>query len=446
MLHRASMKYYADYLQRKGFDTDYLDWQQSKPLSAVFEKLKTQNVEAVHYTDATDYLLERRLSRYCIRYNIKAVRYENPNFIFSTSFISDYFNYKQRYFQTDFYIHARKSLNILLKQGKPVGGRWTLDADNRKPLPKKLHIPQLHKPPLNDYIKHAADYVEKTFPDNPGKTNDFCYAVTFQDAERYLEDFLKNRLHSFGPYQDAIHPQQAFLFHSVLSPALNIGLLQPDYVLERVLEYAFARHIPLNSLEGFVRQLIGWREFIRAVYQREGVKQRTANFFGHSQTMPKAFYQASSGILPVDTTISRVVDNAYAHHIERLMVLGNFMLLCEIHPDEVYRWFMELFIDAYDWVMVPNVYGMSQFADGGLMSTKPYISGSNYILKMSGYTKGSWAAVWDGLYWRFLDINREQFAGNPRMRMMLELSRKMPKDKKKNLLTVAEKFLEKLYE
>lgn len=446
MLHRAGMKCYADYLQRKGFDTDYLDWQHCKPLNGVFKKLKALNVEAVHYADSTDYLLERRLSRYCARYNIKATRYETPNFIFSTSFISDYFNRTKRYFQTDFYIHARKSLNILVQKGKPMGNRWTFDTENRKSLPKTISIPLVYKPPQNDYVKQAAEYVEKTFPDNPGKTDDFGYAVTFGDAERCLDDFLKNRLHNFGPYQDAIDPQQAFLFHSVLTPALNIGLLQPDYVLERALEYALSHNIPLNSLEGFVRQLIGWREFIRSVYKREGTKQRTTNFFGHRQTMPKAFYQASSGILPVDTTISRVFDIAYAHHIERLMVLGNFMLLCEIHPDEVYRWFMELFIDAYDWVMVPNVYGMSQFADGGLMSTKPYISGSNYILKMSGYARGSWAEIWDGLYWRFLDKHSEKFAGNPRMYMMLELSRKMPKDKKKNLLTLAEKFLQKLYD
>lgn len=182
----------------------------------------------------------------------------------------------------------------------------------------------------------------------------------------------------------------------------------------------YADRVPLNSLEGFIRQVIGWREYMRGVYRLTGRQQRCRNFWGHTHPMPRALYQGTTGIDPVDTVIRRVLRHAYCHHIERLMVLGNFMLLCEIHPDAVYRWFMELFIDAYDWVMVPNVYGMSQFADGGLSTTKPYISGSNYILKMSNFRKGAWCAVWDALYWRFIDLHRDFFAMNPRMSVMVK--------------------------
>lgn len=446
MLHRASMKYYADHLMKRGYDVEYYEWQKGKNLAVVFEDFKLRGVQAIHYSDTTDFLLEKRLSRCCNRCNIRAIRYQSPGFIFSTVFLEDYFDRSGKYFQTDFYIHARKSLNLLMKNGKPIGDRWTYDTENRKPLPAGFQIIPVLKAQTNAFIEEAADYVQKNFTQNPGTTDDFGYPVTFSDATQCLEDFLNNRLKYFGPYQDAIHPQHTFLFHSVLSPALNTGMLQPDYILEKTSEHAQSGNIPLNSLEGFIRQLIGWREFIRAVYQREGVRQRTTNFFGHRQPLPKSFYTGTTGIKPVDCAIHRVVHSAYTHHIERLMVLGNFMLLCQIHPDQVYRWFMELFIDAYDWVMVPNVYGMSQYADGGLMSTKPYISSSNYILKMSPYPKEAWAEIWDGLYWRFLEINKEKFTANPRMRLMLQLCQRMPAHRKTKLYKQAEQFLEKLYE
>ncbi|MCS6975092.1 MAG: cryptochrome/photolyase family protein [Cyclobacteriaceae bacterium] len=446
VLHRASMKHYANYLLRKGFMVEYVNWQGNRTLSACIEKLHSQGIRCIHYADTTDFLLEKRLTRYSAKYNLKIIRYETPNFLFPVNFIHEYFNRTNRYFQTDFYIHARKTLNILLENGKPSGGSWTFDSENRKALPKEILIPEIYRLHYSDFVKEAETHVNKTFPNNPGQTEGFNYAITFADAQRQLDDFLQKRFRNFGPYQDAIHPDESFLFHSLLAPSLNTGLLQPEYILERTLEYAHHNQISLQSVEGFIRQLIGWREFIRSVYLREGVRQRTTNFFSFTKAIPKAFYHGTTGITPVDQTIKRIHSHAYAHHIERLMVLGNFMLLCEIHPDEVYRWFMELFIDAYDWVMVPNVYGMSQFADGGLMSTKPYISGSNYILKMSRYKKEPWTEIWDGLYWRFLEKHQEKFAANPRMRMMLELNRKMPKEKKKHLFKRAEHFLEKLYD
>ncbi|MBL8982976.1 MAG: cryptochrome/photolyase family protein, partial [Gemmatimonadetes bacterium] len=183
--------------------------------------------------------------------------------------------------------------------------------------------------------------------------------------------------------------------------------------------------VPLNALEGFVRQVIGWREFVRLVYLTRGRRQRSANFWGHTFPMPAAFYDGTTGLDPVDHVIRQVLSTGYCHHIERLMILGNIMLLCEIHPTAVYQWFMELFVDAYDWVMVPNVYGMSQFADGGGMTTKPYLSGSNYILKMSDFPRGAWCATWDALYWRFIDRHAEVFASNPRMAVMVQMARKL---------------------
>jgi deoxyribodipyrimidine photolyase-related protein len=204
------------------------------------------------------------------------------------------------------------------------------------------------------------------------------------------------------------------------------------------------KNIPLNSLEGFIRQIMGWREFIKIVYEREGSKQRTTNYWNFTRKIPASFWNGTTGIAPIDLTIQKILKTGYCHHIERLMVLGNFMLLCEFDPNEVYKWFMEMFIDAYDWVMVPNVYGMTQFADGGLMTTKPYISGSNYLMKMSDYEKGDWQGIWDGLFWRFMHEHRSFFLKNPRLGMLIGTYDKMSPEKQAGHLHNANQFLNHL--
>jgi deoxyribodipyrimidine photolyase-related protein len=214
--------------------------------------------------------------------------------------------------------------------------------------------------------------------------------------------------------------------------------------VDRILESGAVNGIPLNSTEGLIRQIVGWREFIRGVYEEAGGRERTINFWKFKRKIPKSFWTATTGITPIDTTIEKILETGYCHHIERLMVLGNFMVLCEFDPDDVYRWFMEMFIDSYDWVMVPNVYGMSQFADGGLMSTKPYISGSNYLMKMGDFPKGDWQLIWDGLFWRFLDKNRSFFSKNPRLSMLLRTFDKFSEEKKRSLIESAEVVLSSL--
>ena len=264
------------------------------------------------------------------------------------------------------------------------------------------------------------------------------------DTENWLDEFLQQRFEKFGIYEDAIVFKENVLHHSVLSPMLNIGLINPQQIIDKAIVYSKKNNIPLNSLEGFIRQIMGWREFIRIVYEREGTKQRTTNYWKFTRKIPASFWNGTTGIAPIDITIKKVLETGYCHHIERLMVLGNFMLLCEFDPEEVYKWFMEMFIDAYDWVMVPNVYGMTQFADGGLMTTKPYISGSNYLMKMSDYEKGEWQPIWDGLFWRFMHEHRNFFLSNPRIGMLVHTFDKMSVDKQKNHLDNANKFLKGL--
>jgi deoxyribodipyrimidine photolyase-related protein len=280
--------------------------------------------------------------------------------------------------------------------------------------------------------------VRREFTEAPGDPGQFWYPVTPQDARLALTDFLNHRLPLFGDFEDAIHRERAFLFHSVLTPAMNIGLLSPREVVDAAL--AHRQRVPINALEGFIRQVIGWREYIRGVYSRLGRRQRTGNFWKHTQ----AFAQARTGIVPVDTVVKRVQDHAWCHHIERLMVAGSFLLLCEVDPNEVYRWFMGQFIDAYDWVMVPNVYGMSQYADGGLITTKPYLCGSAYVLRMSNFPRGDWCPVWDALYWRFIHRHMDFFATNPRMSMAASACRKLGSRLTQHLQT-ADSFLERLH-
>jgi deoxyribodipyrimidine photolyase-related protein len=447
VLHRASMKFYEDWLQKQSHTVTYIENQlQESDCSKLIAKLAKEQVTDVHIVDAVDNWLMKRLQQACKKYEIHLHIYDNSNFINTIKGVDDYFNKKNKYFQTDFYTWQRKQLAILLdKEGKPLGGKWTFDAENRAKFPKKEKVPTLAVPKQNKYIAEAKEYVEQYFGNNYGVIdNDSLFVVTFEDAENWLNDFLHNRFEKFGIYEDAIVTKEVVLHHSVLSPMLNIGLLQPMQIIEQAIAYSAQTNIPLNSLEGFVRQVMGWREFIRIVYEREGTKQRTTNYWKFTRKIPPSFWTGETGIAPIDSTIKKILKTGYCHHIERLMVLGNFMLLCEFDPNEVHSWFMEMFIDAYDWVMVPNVYGMTQFADGGLMTTKPYISGSNYLMKMSDYEKGDWQATWDGLFWRFMHEHRSFFLQNPRLGMLVHMFDKMPAEKQHHHLKNAAQFLSSL--
>ena len=325
----------------------------------------------------------------------------------------------------------------------PVGGKWTYDDMNRHKFPKNKKTPTLDYSKLqSENYRDSVNYVQKNFTENFGIINDIqLYPTDFKSSRLWFNDFLKTRFDEFGIYEDAVLIRESIINHSVLSPLINSGLLNPKFVVKNSLEFYKKNKIPINSTEGFIRQIIGWREFIRGVYVSKGSEERTKNYWNFDRKIPKSFYEGNTGIDPIDDTIKKVEKSAYGNHIERLMILGNFMVLCEFDPNEVYKWFMEVFIDSYDWVMVPNVYGMSQFADGGLMSTKPYISSSNYIIKMSDYKKGEWSDIWDGLFWSFMDKQRDFFKKNPRMRMLISSFDKMDSLKKEKLLMDAHNFL-----
>jgi deoxyribodipyrimidine photolyase-related protein len=445
--HRASMKFYEHYLQSKNIEVVYIDsFHELADIRKLLPYLKSINSTSIEYIDTTDCWLEQRIQTTCKSQKITATKHPSLLFLNSDEEIEAYFSDKKKFFQTDFYKFQRQQRKILTDANrKPVGGKWTFDDENRLKYPKGKIPPKIEILKPNEFYLEAIAYTQQHFGNNYGTLHsDYLYPTTFSESKRWLNNFLATRFSEFGAYEDAIFSNQHILHHSVLTPMLNTGLLTPQFILEETLQYAANHAIPLNSVEGFIRQLIGWREFIRAVYQLKGSEERTKNYWRFTRKIPESFWNGTTGIEPVDSTIKKVLDTGYCHHIERLMVLGNFMLLCEFNPDEVYRWFMELFIDAYDWVMVPNVYGMSQFADGGLMSTKPYISGSNYLLKMSDYKKGEWQHVWDGLFWRFMHTHRDFFLQNPRLGMLVHTFDKMPEAKQQAHLNHAAKFLDAL--
>ncbi|MEN9349408.1 MAG: hypothetical protein RL372_386 [Bacteroidota bacterium] len=447
VLHRASMKAYEQYLLQNGLQVEYIDSiNELHDCRLLIGYLAKQKCADISIIDPVDYLLMRRIKRACVSSNIVLQVSESPNFLNTVSGTQNYFDSKKKYFQTDFYTAQRKQRNLLLTpDGKPEGGKWTFDAENRAKFPKKETIPELPMSSANDFISEAERYVQKNYPNNYGTIyKDHLFVTNFLDAKKWLENFLAERFEKFGIYEDAIVEKESVLYHSVLSPMLNIGLLTPQQIIDETILVSAKKNIPLNSLEGFIRQIVGWREFIRLVYEREGTKQRTTNYWNFKRKIPKTFWTGDTGIAPIDSTIKKVLKTGYAHHIERLMVLGNFMLLCEFDPDEVHKWFMEMFIDAYDWVMVPNVYGMTQFADGGLMTTKPYISGSNYLMKMSDYEKGTWQPIWDGLFWRFMHVHRSFFLQNPRIGMLVKTFDKMSEEKRAAHLNNAENYLQQL--
>lgn len=442
MLHRASMKFYEEYLRNAGISVEYRSTVEFPKLSLLFESLDVAGVREVTTYELNDYLLERRLRRSCEQYGMVLHTIPSPLFLSSEGEIKELLGEKKHYLMAGFYQKQRKHLHILMSGNEPVGGKWSFDEDNRKKLPKGLMPPLPLRLKSNRFVEEAETYVNTHFPGNPGITSEFNYPVTFDDAWEVYNDFLLKRSREFGIYEDAIHSSETWLYHSVLTPALNIGLLTPGFVVNEILERAPELKIPLNSLEGFIRQIIGWREFMRGIYTIKGVEQRNSNFFGHTRHIPDSFYTGTTGIAPVDDSIKKLLNHAYTHHIERLMILGNFMLLSGFDPDSICQWFMEMYIDSYDWVMVPNVYGMSQYADGGLITTKPYISGSNYILKMSNYTKGNWCPVWDGLYWSFIHRHLDTLKQNQRMSMVVNLMQKMDREKLRGHLEVADRLID----
>ena len=438
MFHRLSMAEYVKQRASEGYDVTHFKIDDLKDTEDVFAILSKRGISAVHISDTTDVWLEKRIRNYAKKYALTTHRYESDLFLLDRDDSVERYNDSGKH-MARFYKKMRVEHDILVDGQNPVGGKWSFDEENRKKIPKSHVVPEeIQALPINTDIEQAQSWVQSLEGiEIYGEI--MCWLpYTHKSAIQWLDEFIQIRFAEFGTYEDAILKDHVRIHHSGISALLNVGLLTPQQVIDAIMKTT--RTIPINSTEGFIRQVIGWREFMRAAYERDGNSMRTKNFFQHTRTLPATFWSGETSIEPVDDAIQKTLRYGYVHHIERLMVLGNVMLLSEINPDEVYRWFMAMYVDAYDWVMVPNVYGMSQFADGGSFATKPYIAGANYIRKMSDYPKGGWEDTMTGLYWHFIQKNKETFLANHRMSMMPRLWEKMDPKKQDSHLMYAKKF------
>ena len=443
LLHRLSLQAYKKQLEADGFQVNYIAVTEYKNTADVFTKIAADGYTTLHVVDTTDNYLERRISTAADKHNFTLMRYESPLFILEKADAIMRYEKSKKHLAA-FYKQIRRDKHILIDtDGEPSGGKWSFDEDNRNKLPKNIELPEDITWIENAEVTKALAWLEDIEAEIYGDAKVWV-PYDRAGAQEFLQEFLCTRFHHFGTYEDALTNRSTRLFHSTLSPLLNIGLLAPMEVIDAALAYTKEHEVALNNLEGFVRQIIGWREFIRAAYECDGTNMRTQNFWQHTRPLPAAFWDGSTGLDPVDHAITTALQYGYNHHIDRLMVLGNVMLLSGIHPDQVYKWFMAMYVDAYDWVMVPNVYGMSQFADGGNFATKPYISGSNYIRKMSDYKGGDWEQTWTALYWHFIGTHRDFFMSNHRLSMMPRLLEKMSDEKKDNFQKVSAEYFSSL--
>jgi deoxyribodipyrimidine photolyase-related protein len=403
--HRATMKKYFENLTKKRLKINYIDFNQ---VDKFYQKHKNQEIQIYHPVDLELLNKLKKLFK-------NLIIHPTLNFTFTHLDIDEYKKVcyrNNKFYHDDFYKYQRQKLNILMDKDKPIGKKWSFDTENRKAFPKNnLKIPDLPKIKKNKFITEAISYTLKHFNSNYGSLENFIYPISLTESRKWLLTFLKERLNQFGDFQDAVSSKIPFGFHSVISPMMNLGLITDMEVIEISYQYYLKNKskISLASFEGFIRQVIGWRNYVYLIYLIRGLEMKEENFLDHQRKLTKKTYQqfweGNTGIIVIDDIIKKMVNYAYSHHIERLMYLGNYLLINLYHPDEVYRLFMEWTIDAYDWVMVPNVYGMSQFADGGKMMTRVYFSSSNYISKMSDYKRNKdddWWIKWDALYYNFI--------------------------------------------
>jgi len=370
------MKYYYDYLTDNGFKVKYISLQNKFNLKEYFlfdpiDKIKLPGKHEI---------------------------IETPNFILTKDIYKQYREKTDKFFFYFFYMWGKKQINVLPNVKSK-------DKENRLKFDDDINYPKIYSNKSDeDYISKGIKYCKKYFPKNLGNTNNFIFPVTHKTAKKWLSSFIQTRLNNFGKYEDAISKDENYLFHSVLASSINIGLLNPNDIIEKLMKKHQKNKIPMNSLEGYLRQLF-WREYQRYCYIYFDFKK---NYFGNKKKLTKEWYTGNLNVPPVDNCIIKGFDSGYLHHIERLMIIGNFMNLSNINPQEGFKWFMEFSCDSYEWVMHQNVLEMVFFASGGETMKRPYISSSNYILKMSNYEKGDWCQVWNDKYHNFIKKNKSK--------------------------------------
>jgi deoxyribodipyrimidine photolyase-related protein len=449
ILELAAARGYAETLSKKGFDVTFakLSGKQKEPTFE--EKLKaiitSKNIKRLIHFEIENIELEERIAKFCKQNKISLEVRPSPIFMTKRKEFETYLkNVKEsngRPMIRTFYTERRKKLKILVdKKGEPAGGQFTYENLNNLRLAREIRPPEPPHFSPSEHVQEATQIVGDLFKDHPGQIDKFDWPVTREQALSALGLFVKQRLARFGDYADSLASHSDFIFHSGLSTCLNLGLITPTEVIHQVLEAANTMDIPIQSLENFIHQCLGWREFVRGMYLNFGDELPESNFWEHSRKLKDCWYTGTTGLPFLDEAIKKALRLGYNHHIERLMILSNVMLLCEVAPQESYRWFMQMQVDAEPWVTIPNVFGLGQYADGGLVSMRPYVCGSAYIRKMSHQADGAWCDILDGLYWSFVERHSKVFAQNPRIAVALPALRKLDPDRKKKIFADAARF------
>ena len=441
-----SMRIYANELEKKNFNIQYSKLDNSTIKQSyedkIYKIISQKNIKHIYFYEIEDKFFEEKIINFANKNKLNYTIIQSPMFLNSRIKFKKYLDDVAKPLMASFYKKQRIEMNILMDNNKkPLGGKWSFDEDNREKIPKNLSVSSIPKQKDTVHHNEILKLIEKYFSNHPGSADYYWLASSRVEAKFLLEDFIKTRFKYFGNYEDAVLKNNVYLFHSFLSPYLNNGLITPQEIIDMIFSKNINSNIPINSIEGFVRQIIGWREFVRGIYQNYSAKLEEGNFYNNDRKLTKDWYTGNTGIEPIDDAIKDILKYGYAHHIIRLMHLSNIMNLAGVHPKEIYKWFMEMFIDSSDWVMTPNVFGMGTFSDAGIFSTKPYICGSNYIIKMSDYKKGKWADIVDGLYWNFISKNIESIGKNPRMSFIKMSYRKLTSEKLKFHKDIAVKFI-----
>ncbi len=450
----ASMRKFAALLQKEGWTVAYTKLDDSENAGTISGELlrrsQAYETDEVIATEAGEWRVINALNVLPLKVRVLP----DDRFIATHAEFEEWADGRKALRMEYFYREMRRKTGLMMDGESPAGGKWNFDHDNRKPAPGSVDYsgPMRFQP--DDIVRDVLALVHEKFSGNFGELVDFWFATDRQQARQHLAHWIKGGLPKFGDFQDAMMDDEAFLYHGFVGLYINAGLLDPLEVCQAV-EDAWKRgHAPINAAEGFIRQIIGWREYVRGIYFREGPSYSDRNALNHKRNLPPLFWGERTWMKCLDQAVTQTRDQAYAHHIQRLMVTGNFALLIGVEPRQIHEWYLAVYVDAFEWVEAPNVIGMSQFADGGIIASKPYISSGNYIDKMSDYCRGCSYKVKDKtgpdacpfnlLYWHFLDRHRAAFTNNHRMGNMYRVWDKMDAEKRRTVLAQADAFLAKL--
>lgn len=454
----SAMRHFAEELSNKGWQVDYIkldDDKNSGSFQGEIERaLSRHEIDNIVITEPAEYRVMDDAKSWSKEFGKTVEILPDDRFIATHKEFEDWAEGRKQLRMEYFYRDMRRKTNLLMEGDEPEGGKWNYDSENRKPAKDDMFMPKPVQFEPDEITQDVLKLVGDKFADHFGDLEPFWFAVTHEQAAEVLDYFLEAALPSFGDYQDAMLSGQKFLYHSLLSPYINCGLLDPLEVCKRVeAEYKKGR-VPLNATEGFIRQIIGWREYVRGIYWLKMPEYVKRNFLEADNKLPDFYWTGETDMLCLREAIKQTKEEAYAHHIQRLMVTGNFAMLAGVDPHEVHEWYLAVYADAYEWVELPNTLGMSQFGDGGILGSKPYAASGNYINKMSDYCKnchynvklktGSDACPFNALYWDFLIRNKDKLRGNPRLGQVYRTWNKMDESKRDDYLASAKTFLSSL--